>query len=44
MSPPGIGRGLLVADYSRFSEGCVLQEDRVGRHAEGDGTGAFDGA
>jgi hypothetical protein len=35
------GRGSLVANHSRFSEGCVLQE---GRPAEGDGTGAFDGA
>ena len=38
------GRGSLVANHSRFSEGCALQEDRVGRPAEGDGTGAFDGA
>ena len=44
MSLAGIGRASLVASDERFPEGCVLQEDRVGRLAEGDGTRAFDGA
>jgi len=44
MSLDGFGRGSLVASDDRFPEGCVLQEDRVGRHAEGDGTGTFNSA
>ena len=44
MSLTGFGPNLLVASHYRLPEGCVLQEDRVGRHAEGDGTGTFDGA
>ena len=44
MSLAGFGRGSLVASNDRFPEDCVLQEDRVGRCAEGDGIGTFDGA
>ena len=44
MSLTGFGPGLLVASHYRLPQGCILQEGRVGRSAEGDGTGAVDGA
>ena len=44
MSLAGFGSGSSVASHYRTPEGCVSQEDRVGRSAEGDGTGAVDGA
>ena len=44
MSLAGFGCGSPVASNNRFPEDCVLQEDRVGRCAQGGGIGIFDGA